>query len=292
MNWSHPQINVLLTLLTLGLRDHRSFRRRRFNTSLRRISVALLALIVLNGCAPPRPAPVVSREVGHQREQVSSSELYTVKRGDTIYSIAWRYGLDYREFAQWNNIRSPYNIHPGRRLWVKNRASSAIAQREPVNIIPAYESKVQPAVVPKASSEPKKSIVSQNEPNYSLKLHWQWPTNGKVKVGFKKGDHTRKGVVLTGQLGQDIKAAEAGTVVYSGSGLIGYGKLLIIKHNKNYLSAYGHNKSLLVKEGDQVNKGTHIADMGTNGSGDVALHFEIRRNGIPVDPMPLLPRKL
>ncbi len=96
---------------------------------------------------------------------------------------------------------------------------------------------------------------------------------------------------MAGRLGQQVKAAEAGTVVYSGSGLIGYGQLLIIKHNKNYLSAYGHNKKLLVKEGDKVKKGARIAEMGTNGSGNIVLHFEIRRNGVPVDPLLLLPRK-
>lgn len=200
--------------------------------------------------------------------------------------------MDYREFAKWNDIRSPYSIHPGRRLRVKSPKTSRVVKTRPTLIRPARESKVQQAVISNASPKQKKSITSHKTPNYSLKLHWQWPTEGKVKVKFKKGDHSRKGIMLTGQLGQDVKAAEAGTVVYSGSGLIGYGKLLIIKHNKNYLSAYGHNKRLLVKEGDQVRKGTHIADMGTNGSGDVALHFEIRRNGIPVDPLPLLPRRL
>ncbi len=97
--------------------------------------------------------------------------------------------------------------------------------------------------------------------------------------------------MLGGRLGQGVKAAEAGAVVYSGSGLIGYGQLLIIKHNKNYLSAYGHNKRLLVKEGDQVKRGAKIAEMGSNGSGNIVLHFEIRRNGVPVDPLRLLPRK-
>lgn len=293
MNWVPPQFK-LFSLSVMGcLFAHPHFAFRRLHISSLAIFTTLLTLVLLSGCAPPRPAPVVSREVGHQRGYASSSKFYTVRRGDTIYSIAWRYGLDYREFARWNNIRSPYSIHPGRRLRVKGRATREITHREvSARISPARESRMPSAVVSKASPVAKNSSTSQNNSNYSLKLHWQWPTNGKVKLGFKKGDHTRKGVVLTGQLGQDIKAAEAGTVVYSGSGLIGYGKLLIIKHNKNYLSAYGHNKTLLVKEGDRVKKGAHIADMGTNGSGDVALHFEIRRNGIPVDPLPLLPRRL
>jgi lipoprotein NlpD len=138
---------------------------------------------------------------------------------------------------------------------------------------------------------PKNRGIVKNESYQNLKLRWQWPTQGRVGAKFRRGDQTRKGVLLSGRLGQGIKAAEAGTVVYSGSGLVGYGKLVIIKHNKNYLSAYGHNRKLMVKEGDRVKKGTHIADMGKNGSGNTVLHFEIRRNGIPVDPLPLLPRR-
>ncbi len=293
MNWLHPQFNAISPPKIGSLLDHSFFSFRRFNLSLRVILTTLLALVLLNGCAPPRPAPVVSREVGHQRAYAptSNSKFYTVRRGDTIYSIAWRYGLDYREFAKRNNIRFPYSIYPGRKLRVKYQASRDIAKSKFPIIKPARASKAQPSVVSKVDPGQNKRITPQKKPNYSLKLRWQWPTNGRVKVGFKKGDHSRKGLMLTGRLGQDIKAAETGTVVYSGSGLIGYGKLLIIKHNKNYLSAYGHNKRLLVKEGDQVKKGAHIADMGTNGSGNVALHFEIRRNGIPVDPLRLLPRK-
>ncbi len=157
---------------------------------------------------------------------------------------------------------------------------------------PAQISKLQQSRVAKAKIAPKKKKVSKQKfASSSRKLHWQWPTAGRVKVRYKRGDPSRKGVMLAGRLGQGVKAAEAGTVVYSGSGLIGSGQLLIIKHNKNYLSAYGHNKRLLVKEGDQVKRGAKIAEMGSNGSGNIVLHFEIRRNGVPVDPLPLLPRK-
>jgi lipoprotein NlpD len=199
--------------------------------------------------------------------------------------------LDYRQFAAWNHIRSPYRIHPGQYLRVVGppAASSTAANR--ATIKPAQESSSRLATPSNTKTVPKNRTIARNESYSPLKLRWQWPTNGRVKTTFQRGDHTRKGVMLSGSLGQDVKAAEAGTVVYSGSGLVGYGQLIIIKHNKNYLSAYGHNQKLLVKEGDRVKKGTHIADMGKNGSGSVVLHFEIRRNGVPVDPLSLLPRK-
>ena len=260
-----------------------------------RVSTILLLSVLLNACAPPIPAPVVSREVGVQRQNFSASRAarpgyYRIKRGDTIYSIAWRYGVDYREFARWNNIRYPYRIHPGQYLRVKRPAGSRPAPSY-ATTKPAQKSKPQVASVLNRNITPKTRTVSKKDSYENLKLRWQWPTKGRVSVRFRKGDQSRKGVILSGRQGQNVKAAEAGTVVYSGSGLIGYGKLIIIKHNKNYLSAYGHNQKLLVKEGDKVSKGTHIADMGKNGSGKTVLHFEIRRNGVPVDPLPLLPRR-
>ncbi len=261
-----------------------------------RASTILLISLLLNACAPPMPAPVVSREVGTQRQYSSYTPrsvrtgYYRIRRGDTIYSIAWRYGFDYREFAQWNNIRYPYRIHPGQYLRI-TRPTTARSARINTATKTVQTSKPKTAASYRQKTVPKKNTVDNRESYSNLKLRWQWPTKGKVSARFRKGDQSRKGVLLSGRLGQDIKAAEAGTVVYSGSGLIGYGQLIIIKHNKNYLSAYGHNKKLLVKEGDKVNKGSHIADMGRDGSGKSVLHFEIRRNGVPVDPLPLLPGK-
>jgi lipoprotein NlpD len=125
----------------------------------------------------------------------------------------------------------------------------------------------------------------------SVKLRWQWPTKGKVIQSFSSKDPNRKGIKLAGYAGEAVYASEAGKVVYSGSGLIGYGMLIIVKHNNDYLSAYGHNRKLLVKEGDQVKRGMRIAEMGKNGSGQAMLHFEIRRNGNPINPVALLPRR-
>ena len=125
----------------------------------------------------------------------------------------------------------------------------------------------------------------------SRNLAWQWPAKGNVASTFNAADPLRKGVKIAGREGSDIRAAERGKVVYSGSGLIGYGRLIIVKHNDNYLSAYGHNRDLLVSEGDQVIKGQKIAAMGRANTGKPLLHFEIRRNGKPVDPLRLLPKR-
>jgi lipoprotein NlpD len=261
-----------------------------------RVSMILLLSLLLNACAPPMPAPVISREVGTHSKYPSYTRntpkpgYHRIRRGDTIYSIAWRYGVDYREFARWNNIRYPYRIHPGKYLRITAPSSRRTASSY-ATTRPAQSSRSQAATPISRKIVPKKRTASKKESYSNLKLHWKWPTQGRVSAKFRKGDQSRKGVLLSGRLGQNILAAEAGTVVYSGSGLIGYGKLVIIKHNKNYLSAYGHNQKLLVKEGDKVRKGSHIADMGRNGSGKTVLHFEIRRNGIPVNPLPLLPRR-
>jgi lipoprotein NlpD len=241
---------------------------------------------------------VVSREVGQQPRLAPKPGFVRVGHGDTIYSIAWRYGLDPGRFASWNGISAPYRIYLGDDLRVTAPPAGRGSVTTGANRVvvrkaarPAVVKKIQIRSRPKARTVTKKRTTRQKKIVYKKKLRWQWPTNGRVKVRFKRGDPSRKGIVVSGRLGQGVKAAEDGTVVYSGSGLIGYGKLLIIKHNKNYLSAYGHNKKLLVKEGDQVKKGVRIAEMGTNGSGKIVLHFEIRRNGVPVNPLPLLPRK-
>lgn len=144
-------------------------------------------------------------------------------------------------------------------------------------------------------SKPDKPVVRESpakvSPGKTGPLRWQWPVKGKVVSTFKRGDALRKGIKVAGKQGDSIIAAESGKVVYSGSGLIGYGRLIIIKHNDKYLSAYGHNRKLLVKQGQQVTKGQKIAELGTSNDGKPLLHFEIRRNGKPVNPLGLLPKR-
>jgi lipoprotein NlpD len=134
--------------------------------------------------------------------------------------------------------------------------------------------------------------VAPDATKKSLKLGWDWPTNGRVVQTFSSGDDIRKGIWIQGQMGQPVTAAESGKVVYAGNGLVGYGNLIIIKHNRSYLSAYGYNSKLLVREGDRVRRGEVVAHMGApNAGGQAVLHFEIRRQGKPLNPLTLLPRK-
>jgi lipoprotein NlpD len=233
--------------------------------------------------------------------------LHRVKRGDSLYSIAWRYGLDYRDLSHWNAIAQPYTIYPRQLLRVSRpdvlpampapqttRARSRTSLRVPSNTKPVTStSAAQPAASKKASSarvQPNKSrsaAVAKTRSQRTVR-DWRWPVKGKVIGSFGKAGG--KGIDIAGRRGNAIKAAAPGHVVYSGSGLRGYGRLIIVKHNKRYLSAYAHNDRLHVKEGDTVQGGQRIAEMGDSGAKSVRLHFEIRRDGKPVDPTRFLPR--
>lgn len=254
---------------------------------------------LLSGCSHPGPAPVVSREY---RKPVASREYrkpavkpstgyYRVRRGETLYSIAWRFGYDHRRMAAWNGIRPPYTIYPGQLIRIRPPTRVRVARTPRYTKPPAKSTRTttKKKVAPAKKVTPSKKTASK--PVTGVKLRWQWPTKGKVIHSFSSKDPNRKGIKLAGYAGEAVHASEAGRVVYSGSGLIGYGMLIIVKHNNDYLSAYGHNRKLLVKEGDQVKKGMRIAEMGKNGSGQAMLHFEIRRNGNPVNPVALLPRR-
>ena len=198
----------------------------------------------------------------------SKSATYTVKRGDTLYAIAYRHGLDYREVARWNGIGRDYTIRPGQVL--KLGASS----RAPTPSRPAGSSR--------APSSPKSAAP--------VPIPWQWPVDGGLAKLTERpnGGH---GLTISGRVGQDIHAASAGRVVYLGAGLLGYGQLLIIKHSDAYLSAYGHTQAALVKEGEAVIMGQRIATMGLGPQGVPMLYFEIRSNGTPGNPLMLLPKR-
>lgn len=216
------------------------------------------------------------------------SGYHVVRKGETLYAIAWRYGLNYRQLAAWNGIRAPYTIYPGQRLRLFAR--------------PRQPRKAQPQKPPPTASLPRRgtprpqdalaapsvSARQATEPPGDSVLRWRWPAAGKVVNGFN--DAEQKGIDIGGRLGQPIYAAADGYVVYSGGGLRGYGKLIIIKHNSHYISAYAHNNNVLVMEGDRVIGGQRIAEMGRTRSGEAMLHFEIRKDGRPVNPMRYLPR--
>ena len=204
---------------------------------------------------------------------------YTVKTSDTLYSIAWRYGLDYQQLARWNQIGDDYLIHPDQRLRLF----------EPDNATLAADDTEQPesTKITQVTAQPK-----VDDPVKSVKapLKWQWPTSGKITKTFAAEKLGRKGIDIAGKLGQSVHAVANGKVVYSGNGLAGYGNLIIIKHNDTFLSAYAYNQQRLVQEGMTVEAGTVISKMGRHPNGTTRLHFEIRKNGKPVDPLKYLPR--
>jgi lipoprotein NlpD len=230
--------------------------------------------------AAERPGPIVPRQ------SIRGGE-YRVKRGDTLHGIAWQSGIDHRSIARWNGLRPPYRIYAGQTL----RLRPPTATRKPPPPQPVSKtSKPASKTTRPVQKTPPRERRSESKA-VSRDLRWSWPVQGKVVSRFKAADPLRSGIKIAGSQGKQILSAESGKVVYSGSGLIGYGRLIIVKHNDKYLSAYGHNRKILVAEGEQVTKGQKIAEMGTSNSGAPVLHFEIRRDGKPVDPLRLLPRR-
>jgi lipoprotein NlpD len=253
-----------------------------------------------------------------------ASPIRTVVHGDTLYSIAWETGRDYRELATWNRIPPPYTIRPGQELRVTPPAEKKTppvpepAKTTAKSKLPARPSTsagktakavaAPPATVPapktagvstdKSKTKTDTRKKSKTEPVKSPDVgkagtvvgSWTWPTDGQVLKRFNDSD-SGKGLDIGGNRGQAVKAAAGGRVVYQGSGLRGYGQLIIIKHSDEFLSAYAHNDRIHVKEGDVVKRGQKIADMGSTGTDRVKLHFEIRRQGVPTDPLKYLPKR-
>lgn len=209
---------------------------------------------------------------------------HTVLLGETLYSIAWRQGIDYNKLARWNNIRAPYTIYAGQRL----RLTTATVTSK------TYTSKSKATSSVTATSNAKRQSASLSKPKKTvskpIKHEWSWPTKGKVISAYSVRAEGNKGIDVAGEVGQPIFAAASGKVVYSGNGLLGYGNLIIVKHSEQFLSAYAHNRKLLVKEGGSVTRGQKIAELGSTGTKSPKLHFEIRRNGKPVDPLKYLPK--
>jgi lipoprotein NlpD len=198
------------------------------------------------------------------------SDQHVVKKGDTLYSIAFRYGKNPDDIARWNRLGDGSLIYPGQVLRLTPSAgtdSTATASNR------------------RAEAKPLPKLPDQPAPA------WVWPTRGRIDVGFGGKPGPGTGILINGEVGQPIAAAASGRVVYAGSGLIGYGQLIIIKHNESYLSAYGYTQSLLVREGQTINQGQRIATMGEGPERKPRLHFEIRRNGEPVDPGQFLPTR-
>ncbi|MBA3582237.1 MAG: peptidoglycan DD-metalloendopeptidase family protein [Gammaproteobacteria bacterium] len=219
---------------------------------------------------------------------------YRVQPRDTLYGISWLYQVDYRDVARWNNLSPPYTLKPGQTLVLKTNPNAVVALNEPRNNKPlSVPTKTNTKSVPKTAV---KAPIQMPAPiKVAPKVaapppaNWQWPVRGNVVQRFAGAQSTAQGIDISGTLGQAVVATASGRVVYSGDGLAGYGNLVIVKHNDTYLSAYAHNRKLLFKEGDSVKMGQAIAEMGYKEGNKALLHFEIRKDGTPVDPMKYLP---
>ena len=228
--------------------------------AMRSAGLLLVAVLLLSGCA----------------SMLSwGPDTYTVRRGDTLQQIAWRFDLDTRELADWNDLGDGNLIYPGQEIHLSPPSG--------------WKKKGQSASTARAGSSSSGTTPRSAQPVFKPPSDWVWPTDGTVTSAFGHGSMGGKGINIAGQRGQPVLSAANGEVVYSGSGLIGYGKLIIVKHNETFLSAYGHNNELVVREGDRVRAGQTIARMGDGPKRRPVLHFEIRLNGKPVDPMRYLP---
>jgi lipoprotein NlpD len=217
----------------------------------------LLAMLLVSGC-------------GGQPRRQQAPAYYTVRQGDTLYSIGWRYRLDYRDVARWNGIGNSYRIDVGQRLRLRPPSGRAHASTRGSG--GSASPRTPPAPLP------------QPPP-------WVWPVTGGVVVGQVRQPSGGVGLRIDGTLGQPVFAAADGKVVYTGSALRGYGQLVIVNHARGWLTAYGHNSAVLVGEGDEVRAGQRIAAMGLGPNQQPMLYFEVRIEGKPVDPLTQLPRR-
>ena len=279
-----------------------------------------VALALLAGCSsqPHQAAPVETVYVKTDKSYKSlKSERYTVEKGDTLYSIAWRAGIDYRQLARINNIKSPYQIFPSQIIMLtpnsdkssKNRVSKPVVK--PVNKNsaknvaktlahqkqgeyrqPKEKQNLVAKNTKKQQQRPQNKTQKSSTKSYSNKIRkWVWPTTGKVIAGFSTKKNGNKGIDIAAPAGTDVVSAADGKVVYYGNALRGYGNLVIIKHNEDYLSAYAHNRKVFVKEQQLVKAGQKIAEMGSSDSPTTKLRFEVRYRGKSVNPIKYLPKR-
>jgi lipoprotein NlpD len=269
----------------------------------------MLLLTGLGACSSgPVNAPVVSRDLLGDTPTVSAAGTsgstarpghYIVRRGDTLYSVAWQNGLNFRQLADMNDIHPPYTIYVGQSLRVVPGSTHAAAAEPPPVAVAARRKDTGKQARPRppekhVSAAAPARAAPPPPPDTALPTvvsNWVWPVTGPLLRNYTPDGNGKKGIDIGGRTGQPVQAAADGKVVYAGSGLVGYGRLIIIKHNDNLLSAYGHNSELLVGEGDYVRAGQVIAKMGSSGTSSTRLYFEIRQDGKPVNPLAYLPRR-
>jgi len=280
-------------------------------------SLAVLLLVALGACSSQKPAPVVDRSgaPGSARPpsvagkpgtapREAKDGVYTVQRGDTLYSIAMAFGVDVRELARWNGLPDASVLRVGQTVRVTPPSEAAVATVTPVT--PGGSTEVRPLPAPggavgaaplppsttaPAPTKPESAPAAKPDvsPTSAPSMQWLWPTAGKVIDGFDAPRN--KGVDIGGNEGDPVLAAADGEVVHVGSALRGYGNLVIIRHPGDYVTAYGHNRKILVSQGQQVKRGQQIAELGRTDSDRPKLHFEIRHQGKPLDPVKYLPSR-
>jgi lipoprotein NlpD len=292
-------------------------------------------MVLLSGCT----TYAVRAPVGdHSDSPARKPDAHQVRRGDTLYSIAFLYGFSVEELAAWNGLGPPYTIYRGQKLRlvpphrqiartaptppaasrpkarsgppVRSASAAASASQPKIRSLPKTTARVRVEPAPVASraqapaprvaaaappvapaSPPPPSPAAAEPAADDRHVFWSWPADGPLIRGYKADSAGKKGIYIGGEAGQAVRAAAAGKVVYSGSGLSGYGRLIIIKHNNDFLSAYAHNRKLIAREGQWVKKGEVIAQMGSTDTDRTQLHFEIRKRGRPVDPLHHLPSR-
>ena len=273
----------------------------------------IFAITLFSCSSRHTPAPVSNIHstmvLGERNRDSIKSSQYLVKKGETLYSIAWRANSDVRKIAKFNNLSSPYRIYPGQKLFLVDHKVNKTAKASAHKV--SHKNSTKSSTAAKKNSQKntlastKKQAYGKNvsaqksyqnstlsSTNFSQKIsRWQWPVKGKVVEYFSNRAQGNKGIDITGRRGTKIKSAAKGKVVYAGNALRGYGKLVIIKHNDDYLSAYAHNDRILVKEKQFINVGDVIATMGDTDANKVMLHFEIRFRGKSVNPLKYLPKK-
>ncbi|WP_228289120.1 peptidoglycan DD-metalloendopeptidase family protein [Marinobacter salinisoli] len=255
--------------------------------------VTLAAVLLFSGCNTP----------ALYHDDIYNPPVYwgqhVVRPGETLYSIAWRYGRDYRELGSANGIHAPWTLKVGQVLRLDRRGTVTASATQSVSSRPAPRptkprvSAPRPtptaATKPTVVKPPAKNTPPVKQSQTVARIDWHWPHVGTVLAGYSSSGKVNKGLDIAGQPGDAIKAAANGNVVYAGNGLLGYGNLIIVNHNEHFLSAYAHNRKILVREGEDVKAGQVIAELGSSGAERPMLHFEIRKNGNPVDPAHYLP---
>ncbi len=289
---------LLLVLLFINYGDRQSM------PNIVGLAIFIALSCGLYSCTPPNKVAVVERSTidsNIEIDRIGGSLVRNVQPGDTLYSIAFAMGLDATEVAQWNEIADTTKLQVGQRVRLTKpvgfatKSTGGIPQQPNQRIViePIEQSKTIPTISTSTKESETNSVAKvaspQRSPNTGAIDQWTWPLQGEVVRGFSQaqGQH---GIDIQGQAGQAVLATSAGEVVYVGNSLKGYGNLVIIKHNDDFLSAYAHNSEIYVREGERVSSRQRIASVGVNRNRQTALHFQIRKNGQPVNPISYLPK--